>query len=148
MSRLVLALLMLSPLLACIDPLRNQCSCTLIACFEGVSIKLSAIPDTIRYRDFSMAIAYGDTLEANSTEWGFSGPDTYTFTSPKLRSQRPAHVVVQIGYKLDGAPKQIKLDTSLAWQSRVCNHCSGNSSDCTDQMARSATMDVDLGSRL
>jgi hypothetical protein len=144
MSRLVLALLTLIPLLGCDDPFRAQCTCTLKGCFEGVSLRLSANPDTTRYREFSVAIAYGDTIEAESKDWGFLGPEDYTFTSPRLRRQRPSRIEVRIDYAQDGAPKHIELDTTLAWTDFVCNHCSGNSSTCTDQISHSAALEVAL----
>jgi hypothetical protein len=148
MSRPVFALLLLSPLLACQDPIRDECMCTLKACFEGVTISLAGNPDSTRYRDFSVALAYGDTVEAASADWPSFDPGAYAFNSSRLRRQRPAHIEVRIGYTKDGAAKQLALDTSLAWSGFVCNHCSGNSGSCTDQISHSAAMDVGLASRL
>jgi hypothetical protein len=116
-----------------------------MACFEGVSLRLTGIPDTTRYRVTSVDLAYGDTVEASSAEWEFFRPGAFNFTSPRIRSQRPAHVQIQIKYTELGVPELIKLDTSLTWHSSVCNQCSGNSSDCKDQMSPSAVMDVNLG---
>jgi hypothetical protein len=148
MSRTLFALLMTMPFLACKDPFRDACTCTLMACFEGVRIHLEPKPDSARYREFSIALAYGDTVEAASGEWSFMDPDDFTFTSPRLRTQRPGHAGFRIDYKEDGAPRQIRLDTVLGWQTAVCNHCSGNSPACKDQMSPSAVVNLDLGSRL
>jgi hypothetical protein len=148
MPRLILALLMLSPLLACKDPVRDQCICTLMACFDGVRLQLTGIPDTTRYREFSVAIAYADTVEAASSDWPVFDKNAFTFTSPRLRQQRPAHAEVRIAFTDNGAAKRIAWDTSLAWQASVCNHCSGNSASCQDQMSHSVAMDLDLHSRL
>lgn len=148
MSRFIFSLLLLFPVLACNDAFQGQCICTLKACFEGVSIQLILKPDTTEYKGVAVAIAYGDTVEAASTEWGFLNPDTYTFTSPRLRSQRPSHIMIRIAYTRTGTSQRIELDTALAWQSSVCNHCSGNSSTCKDDMAHTAAVGVDLNSRI
>jgi hypothetical protein len=148
MPRPLFALLMVLPFLACKDPFRDQCTCTLMACFEGVSLHLAPKLDSARYRDFSVAVIYGDTVEAASGEWSFMDPGDFNFTSPRLRTQRPGHVGFRIDYKQDGSPKQIRVDTVLDWTSRVCNHCSGNSPSCKDDMAPSASVSLDLGTRL
>jgi hypothetical protein len=148
MSRPVLAFLLAFPFFACKDPLRDQCVCTLKACFEGVALTLAPMPDSARFREFSAAIAYGDTVEAASQDWIVLGPGEFFFTSSRLRSQRPGHAEFRIGYQENGAPKQIRVDTVLAWQSAVCNQCSGNSPSCKDDMAGSAMVKLDPGSRL
>lgn len=147
MTRLVLVPAALLSLLACNDPFHGQCSCTMMACSEGVVLRLSGNPDTAVYRDFSVAIAYGDTVEAASPYWP-SGTDDYAFTSPRVLRQRPSRIGIQIAYTQAGAPKSIGLDTTLAWTSFVCNGCSGNSSSCHDQMNRIAALGVELGPRL
>lgn len=148
MSRPLFALLLVLPILACKDPFRDDCACTLMACFEGVSLHLAPRPDTTRYRDFSVALAYGDTVEAASPSWAIMGPGDFAFTSIRLRTQRPGHAGFRIDFKEDGEPRQIRVDTALAWQSDVCNHCSGNSPACKDDMAHRATVSLDLAPRL
>lgn len=147
MTRLVLVPVALLSLLACNDPFRGDCACTMKYCSQGVVLRLSGNPDTAVYRDFSVGIAYGDTVEAASPYWP-SGDDDYAFTSPRVLRQRPARIGIQIAYTQAGAPKSIDLDTTLKWTSFVCNGCSGSSSSCHDQMNWIAALGVDLGLHL
>jgi hypothetical protein len=114
-------------------------------CFEGVRIRWAVRPDTSEYRDLAMTIAYGDTVEAPTREWNPDGPDGFAFGSPRLARQRPSRIGIRIAYTQEGVRKRVELDSALAWQSRVCNACSGSSSSCKDQMAHTALLILGSG---
>jgi hypothetical protein len=147
MARFAVISLFLLAMLACNNPFYGQCACTAKACSEGVLVRLSGNPDTSVYRDFSVAIAYGDTLEAASPYWP-SGPNDYSFGSGRLLRQRPSRIGIHIDYAQDGVPKSLALDSALDWTSFVCNQCSGDSPSCRDEKNYLAVVELDLGPRL
>lgn len=129
---------------ACNNPFVDNCSCTLMACMEGVGIKLENNPDPILYKDFSIAIAYGDTLEPVSGDWGSAIDTGYFFSSRKLVGQRPKEIGIRIAYLKGDQEKSLSLDRAITWTSSVCNQCSGDSPSCKDQMAHNAELALDL----
>lgn len=64
-----------------------------------------------------------------------------------LLRQRPSHIGIRIAYAMEGEAKKIEVDSAVAWQSFVCNGCSGGSF-CKDQMAYTAEVKVNLSSLL
>lgn len=143
MYRLIPAILVLSVFTACKDPY-GDCSCTLMACFEGVSIKLEGGLDGETRDDFSVTIAYGDTTESPSEVWGSALDNSHFFSSERLLRQKPKHLGIRISYAENGLEKTIILDSALTWSSRVCNQCSGSAPSCKDDMASTAEVKIDL----
>lgn len=143
MNRLIPAVLVLSVFTACKDPY-GDCSCTLMACFDGVSIELEGGLDGETHDDFAVTIAYGDTTESPSEVWGSSLDKAYFFTSGRLLRQQPKHLGIRISYADNGQEKSILLDSALTWSSRVCNQCSGSAPSCKDDMASTADVKIDL----
>jgi hypothetical protein len=92
-----------------------------------------------------MTIAYGDTVETPSTDWNPDGPDGFAFGSPRLVRQRPSRIGIRIAYTQEGVRKKVELDSALAWQSTLCNTCSGSSSSCQDQTAHTARLILGSG---
>jgi hypothetical protein len=144
MSRLIAAFLVLSAFTACNNPFVEGCACTAKACFQGVVVDLEEKPDPNRYKDFSMTLAYGDTLEAASEFWSFNDSARFYFSSPRLLRQKPKQVVMRISYTEQDAEKSASLDTAIAWSSFVCNSCSGGSPSCKDD--RNYMASVKIGS--
>jgi hypothetical protein len=142
-KRLIPLFLILSVFTACKDPY-GDCSCTLMACFEGVSIKLENNLDAESRRDFSVTLAYGDTTESPSESWGASLDNSFLFTSGRLLRQKPKQIGVRISYSENGLEKSMSLDSTLTWSSRVCNQCSGSAPSCKDDMASTADVKIDL----
>ena len=116
----------------------------MMACFEGVGIKLEGGLDGETRDDFSVTIAYGDTTESPSEVWGPSLDYQYMFSSGKLLRQQPKHLGIRISYAENGLEKTIVLDSALTWSSRVCNQCSGSAPSCKDDMASTADVKIDL----
>ena len=143
MNRLIPAILFLSVFTACKDPY-GDCSCTLMACFEGVNIQLENNLDAESRTDFSVTIAYGDTTESPSESWGSSLDDSFFFTSGRLLRQKPRQIGVRISYSENGLEKTVSLDSALTWSSSVCNQCSGSAPSCKDDMASTADVKIDL----
>ena len=144
MTRLIAAILFLSALTACNNPFVEGCSCTAKACFQGVVVNLEEKPDPNRYKDFSMTLAYGDTLEAASELWNFNDSARFYFSSPRLQSQKPKPVVIRISYSEQDAEKSASLDTVIAWTSFVCNECSGGAPSCKDDRNYLASIKIGL----
>jgi hypothetical protein len=144
MNRLIPAILIMSFFTACKAPYGDDCSCTLMACFDGVIIKLEGGLDGETRDDFSVTIAYGDTTESPSETWGPSLGNSHFFTSGRLLRQMPKHLGIRISYAENGLEKNILLDSALTWSSRVCNQCSGSAPSCKDDMANTAEVKVDL----
>ncbi len=144
MTRFIAAILAMTALTNCNNPFVEGCSCTAKDCFQGVIVNLEEKPDPDRYKDFSMTLAYGDTVEAASDFWSFNDSARFHFSSPRLWRQKPKQVAIRISYSEQDAEKTASLDTVIAWTSFVCNSCSGGSPSCKDDRNYKASVKIGL----
>jgi hypothetical protein len=144
MTRLMLAIIALCAFTACNNPFADKCMCTAMECSEGVSIKLENYPDSTLNSDFSVSIAYGDTIEAASELWSSIQSGEFYFSSRRLLRQKPKQIGIRISYSKSGLEKSASLDTAITWATFVCNSCSGSSPSCKDDMNYMARVKIDL----
>lgn len=141
---LILSVLVLSALTACNNPFADKCACTAMACSQGVVIDLEKDLGPDPRTDFSVAIAYGDTLEASSDLWNLEDTSQFYFSSPRLLRQKPGQIGIRISYSEQDAEKSVSLDTAITWTSFVCNSCSGGSPSCKDDRNYMASVKIGL----
>jgi len=128
------------------DLFDRSCSCTAVACFQGIRVVLINNPDSLLYRDFNLRISYSDTVESTSEVWGMGIENEFMFSSYKLRKERPVQIQILMDYISTAGPAHFSFSQPVGWESFVCNQCSGNARSCKDEINYSAVMEIDLDS--
>lgn len=126
------------------NPFDRSCSCTAMACFEGIRVVLINNPDSLIYHGFSMRISYSDTIESVSEQWPSFYDNEFSFSSYRLRKERPVQIQILLDYNSTSGQAHSSVSQSVDWEPFVCNECSGNSKSCKDDIDHSALIEMDL----